>query len=141
LRIALVTGANGFMGRALCTRILAEGWHVQGTFRSSKRSDMASPNLDAIKIESIGPDTDCSKALDGVDTVVYLAARVYVMNDTASDPHAAFRWVNVKGTERLAQQAVDANVRRLVFYPFPLKALLGKPLFSFLPISAQGTFR
>ena len=37
------------------------------------------------------------------------------MDDTASDPLAAFRWVNVKGTERLAQQAVDANVRRFFF--------------------------
>ena len=51
-------------------------------------------------------------AMQGVDAVVHLVARVHIMNDTASDPLAAFRWVNVKGTERLAQQAVDANVRR-----------------------------
>ncbi len=31
------------------------------------------------------------------------------------DSLAAFRRVNVKGTERLAQQAVDANVRRFFF--------------------------
>ena len=47
-----------------------------------------------------------------MDAVVHLAVRVHVMNDTAFDSLSTFRWVNVKGTERLAQQAVDANVRR-----------------------------
>ncbi len=85
----LVTGANSFIGRALCKKMLADGWQVRGTVRSSKRSDMVSPNLDAVKIESIGPDTDWTKALNRVDAVVHLAARVHVMNDTASDPLAA----------------------------------------------------
>jgi uncharacterized protein YbjT (DUF2867 family) len=30
----LVTGANGFIGRALCERLLAEGWQVRGAVRS-----------------------------------------------------------------------------------------------------------
>ena len=37
------------------------------------------------------------------------------MDDRSSDPLAAFRTVNVEGTQRLAQQAVEAGVRRLVF--------------------------
>jgi len=71
----LITGANGFIGSALCVRMLANGWQVRGTVRSSKRSDMVSPNLDAVKIESIGPETDWSKALNGVDAVVHLAEK------------------------------------------------------------------
>ena len=39
-----------------------------------------------MQVGDIGPETDWSEALNGVDTVVHLAARVHVMNDTASDP-------------------------------------------------------
>ena len=108
----LVTGANSFIGRELCKKMFADGWQVRGTIRDLKHLQTLPAEVDAIQVESIGPDTDWSKALNGVETVVHLAARVHVMSDTASDPLSTFRWVNVKGTERLAQQAVDANVRR-----------------------------
>ena len=45
--------------------------------------------IEGVQVGDIGPDTDWSKALDGVDAVVHLAARVHVLNDTASDPLAA----------------------------------------------------
>ena len=44
-----------------------------------------------MQIESIGEETDWSDALAGMNTVVHLAARVHVMNDSATDPLAAFR--------------------------------------------------
>jgi UDP-glucose 4-epimerase len=50
-----------------------------------------------------------------VDTIVHLAARVHVMNDTAANPLEEFRRVNTHGTERLARAAAEAGVRRLVF--------------------------
>ncbi len=94
---------------------MTRGWQVRGTVRDSKHLTKLPTEVDTVQIKSIGPDTDWSKALNVVDAVVHLAARVHVMNDTASDPLAEFRWVNVKGTERLARQAVDANVRRFFF--------------------------
>ena len=111
----LVTGANGFIGRALCKKMLADGWQVRGTVRGVTQMTALSSRVEGVKAGDIGPDTDWSKVLNGMDAVVHLAARVHVMNDTASDPIATSRWVNVKGTERLAQQAVDANVRRFFY--------------------------
>ena len=111
----LITGANGFIGRALATRMLAEEWQVRGTVRSTKHLSSLLDGIDISRVESIGSDTDWSKALNGVDTVVHLAARVHVVNDVASDSLAAFRWVNVKGTERLAQQAAATGCRRFIF--------------------------
>jgi len=111
----LVTGASGFIAKALCKKILAKGWRVRGTVRSVTQMTALSSKVEGVHVGDIGPDTDWSKVLNDVDTVVHLAARVHVMNDTAYDPLSAFRWVNVKGTERLAQQAVDANVRRFFF--------------------------
>ena len=115
MHTVLIAGANGFIGRALCERMLANGWHVRGAIRSAKRAEMLPPKLEPVIVESIDQHTDWSKALNGVDSVVHLAARVHVMNESVADPPAAFRQVNVQGTKRLAQQAVDANVRRFFF--------------------------
>lgn len=68
-----------------------------------------------LAVGSIGPATDWSGALAGIDCVVHTAARVHVMTDTVADPLASFREVNVAGTRRLAQQAAQAGVGRLVF--------------------------
>jgi len=111
----LVTGANGFIAKALCKKILAKGWRVRGTVRSVTQMTALSSKVEGVHVGDIGPDTDWSKVLNDVDTVVHLAARVHVMNDTAYDPLSAFRWVNVKGTERLAQQAAAAGCRRFFF--------------------------
>jgi nucleoside-diphosphate-sugar epimerase len=50
-----------------------------------------------------------------VDAIVHLAARVHVMRDTAADPLAEFRRVNLDGTISLASQAAAAGVRRFVY--------------------------
>lgn len=53
--------------------------------------------------------------MSGISTIIHLAARVHVMHDTAADPLAAFREVNVDTTLQLASQAAAAGVRRFVF--------------------------
>ena len=115
MRQILLTGANGFIGSALCERLSADGYKVRGAVRGSEDLKKLPSEIDVVQVESIGSDTDWSKALNSVDAVVHLAARVHVLNDTTSDPLVAFRWVNVKGTERLAQQAAATGCRRFVF--------------------------
>ncbi len=51
-------------------------------------------------------------ALDGIDVVIHLAARVHVMRDNAVDPLAEFLKVNMQGTANLAYQAAAAGVKR-----------------------------
>ncbi|MBI4654808.1 MAG: SDR family oxidoreductase [Nitrospirae bacterium] len=111
----LITGANGFIGRAVCARLLLEGWQVRGVIRSTKQVDSLSVGIEIIKIESIVTDTDWSDTLAGVDSVVHLAALVHVMNENTSDPFAEFRKVNVAGTKRLARMAVTNGVKRFVY--------------------------
>lgn len=64
---------------------------------------------------NVSKDTDWRDALRGVDAVVHAAARVHVLRESAADPLAAFRSVNVEGTKALARQAAIAGVRRFVF--------------------------
>lgn len=107
----LVTGANGFVGRALCDYLNAEGQAHVGTVRSM--TDGALSNR--IAVGNIDGNTDWRAALAGVSTVIHLANRAHVMNETAADPLAEFRTVNVQGTLNLARQAAAAGVRRFVF--------------------------
>ena len=111
----LVTGANGFIGRALCKKMLAEGWQVRGAVRSKVNRVALPAGVVAVSIGSIGSDTEWGEALAGIDTVVHLAARVHVLDDAASDPLAAYRQVNVEGTKCLAIAAVNVGVKRLVY--------------------------
>ena len=108
----LVTGANGFVGSALCARLRKDGAPVRGAVRSSN----ARPGgTEGVTIDGLASDTDWSEALKNVEQVVHLAARVHVMSDKSSDPLAEFRRVNVEGTAALARQAAVAGVRRFVF--------------------------
>ncbi len=111
----LVTGATGFIGKAFSAQMLALGWQVRGTVRKASEAERLLPNVIPVTTDSIGPDTDWTSSLRGVDTVVHLAARVHVLQESSPDPYAEFRRVNVLGIERLARAAVEAGVRRIVF--------------------------
>jgi len=110
MKTILVTGGTGFVGRALVPLLAARGYAVRLALRE------ASPLFqDAAVVGSIGPETDWSGALDGIDAVVHLAARVHVMDDRSGNPLAAFRKVNTEGTLRLAEAARNAGAARFVF--------------------------
>lgn len=110
----LLTGASGFVGTALQARLLADGQYM---LRSAMRQPPGDPpiGLEVCVAPSLGPDADWSAALAGVDVLIHCAARVHVMSELAADPLAEFRRSNVEGTLRLARQALDAGVRRIVF--------------------------
>ncbi|HEY1722200.1 MAG TPA: NAD-dependent epimerase/dehydratase family protein [Magnetospirillaceae bacterium] len=108
----LVTGANGFVGTAVCRRLLAERWTVVAALRQTH----AMPDgVETRIVEPLGPTTSWTKALHGIDAVVHLAGRAHVMRETEADPAAIFRAVNTAGTLHLAQQAAAHGVHRFVF--------------------------
>jgi len=111
----LVTGATGFVGHFLCTRLLKEGLIVRGTLLASENNTFHADNVDPVVVEPLGSDTPWSHALKDVDTIIHLAARVHVMDDPAADPLTEFRKVNTEGTRQLAREAAKAGVKRLVF--------------------------
>jgi len=108
----LVTGGSGFVGRSVCERIGSGEIDVFPVVRSP---DKAASRSKCIIVPDIGPDTGWQKFLSGTDVIVHTAARVHVAKDTAADPLAAYRHINVAGTLNLARQAADAGVRRFIF--------------------------
>jgi len=111
----LVTGASGFIGRALCKHLLQYGFSVRAATRSSSSATTIPPAAETVRITSVNGGTDWTEALGGVDAVVHLAARVHVMHESNADPLGAFRTVNTEGTNRLAAVAAGAGVRRIVY--------------------------
>ena len=110
----LITGVNGFVGKALSDELVIKGFNVNGTVRSVMSVDFPGA-ITKFVIKDIDSKTDWQNALQGVDVVIHLAARVHVMKDTAIDALSELRRVNVEGTLNLARQAVEAGVQRFIF--------------------------
>lgn len=110
----IVTGAGGFVGGALVAAFGAgRRFAVRACFRALPEQV---PRLAAaFEVGDIAKGERWGQPLAGADVVVHTAARVHVMRDTATDPLAAFRAVNVEGTLKLAREAAAAGARRFVF--------------------------
>jgi lipopolysaccharide/colanic/teichoic acid biosynthesis glycosyltransferase/nucleoside-diphosphate-sugar epimerase len=114
--MVLVTGATGFVGRALVQALLASHQPVVAATRHfSTQTRLWSKDVRLHAVGDINCDTQWETALHGVNTVVHCAARTNVMREEVADALAVYREGNVAGTLQLARQAVVAGVRRFVF--------------------------
>jgi nucleoside-diphosphate-sugar epimerase len=101
----LITGASGFVGQALAPVLAPHHRVVVATRRASPM-----PGCEFQVVGEIGPETDWSDALQGIECVVHLAGLAHVTGEDT-----AFQRVNCAGTLRLAEAAQRAGVARLVF--------------------------
>lgn len=113
-RRLLVSGASGFIGRALVGELAGRMQHAVRALARRTPSEL-SAHVEYVVGGTWTPETGFASALADVDAVIHLAARAHVLDETARDPLAAFRRVNVECTVNLARQAADAGVRRFVF--------------------------
>lgn len=110
----LLTGANGFIGRAIVDRLsINSDHHLVAGYRKDFQVQHA--GIRRCHIPDLGSDVDWSNALANIEVVIHCAARVHVMNDQAADSLTEYRKVNVDGTLCLARQAAEAGVRRFIF--------------------------
>ena len=115
----LVTGANGFVGSGLCSRLQECGFVVRGTVRNlavlRRCASSGADVLERVALHDQSTEEEVKRAFRGVQVAVHLAARVHVMIDQTSDPLQEFRRVNVSWTDRLARSAALQGVRRFVY--------------------------
>jgi nucleoside-diphosphate-sugar epimerase len=105
----LVTGATGFIGRALCELLARSGYLV----RAALRHDRSIPACIAEKavVGDIAATTDWRAALRGVDLVLHVAARAHVLQDVRANADLYVE-TNARGTEQLANASAQAGIRR-----------------------------
>lgn len=116
--IVLITGASGFLGGAVAAELVAAGHEVRALQRR--------PTGVAGVTDVLGSVTDpelVDRAVEGVEGVVHLAAKVSL----AGDPRE-FHTVNVGGTRLLLDAAERAGVSRFVQVSSPSVAHAGSAL-------------
>jgi nucleoside-diphosphate-sugar epimerase len=122
----LVTGATGFLGRAVAEALEHEGHTV---LRGARNRPAAAPAGQAwIGHGDIGPQTRWDAPLVGVETVVHLAGAAHLPETTMAASVDAFSRVNADGTARLASAAVGAGIRRLILMSSALVHGAASPL-------------
>ena len=109
MRRVLVTGATGFIGRALCERLAACGYTVRAALRAP--GDLPAGATERHIIGDIARVVDWAPVLADVDMVVHAAARTHLPTNRDADSYIA---INVEGTRRLARAARAGGVRRFV---------------------------
>lgn len=105
----LVTGATGNVGRLLIRGLAASGAPVRAFVREPRRlgDDRV---LAAVAIGDLADPRSVRAAVRGVDTVVHLAAAI------RDQPNGSIERINGLATYELLQAAVDAGVKRFVYF-------------------------
>lgn len=109
----LVTGANGFIGQALCKRLCEDEKHE--VVAAVRTASALIAGIKHCQVGDIHSQTAWMSALNSVDVVIHLAGRVHVMHDTDIDPFASYKTINTEGTLNLARQAAVAGVGRFIY--------------------------
>jgi nucleoside-diphosphate-sugar epimerase len=97
-----LTGALGFIGRAIADRYAAEGWEVRGV-------DLAADPERGVVAGDVTRPGDWQGHADGCDVVIHLAARLGL-----GGTHDAFWPINVVATRLALDAAVRGGARRFV---------------------------
>ncbi len=109
-RHILVTGASGFVGGHLLSRLAAEGRKV----RSASRGAPSTADGTRVSIADYRDPVLLAQACAGIDTICHLGGRAHVVDKPPVDSRALFREANVEATRRLAEAAFATGVRRFV---------------------------
>ncbi|MCS6556276.1 NAD-dependent epimerase/dehydratase family protein [Curtobacterium flaccumfaciens] len=114
----LVTGASGFLGQATAAAVRDAGHEV----RTFQRRPSGVPGVQDVA-GTMADGAAIARAVDGVEAVVHLAAKVSLAGDPAD-----FARVNIEGTRSLLAAARAAGVGRFVFVSSPSVAHTGSSL-------------
>ena len=109
----LVTGATGFIGKAVIQKLLIQEFTVSALVRNI--SPALPDSVTQIEIGDISTLPKNISVLQNIDVLIHIAARAHIMNETENNPLTEFRKVNTTATLNLARQAAEAGVKRFIF--------------------------
>jgi UDP-glucose 4-epimerase len=109
MNTACVTGASGFIGRALCRELEARGTELV-TFCKTETGQRRHREYAANITRPIEPTQ-----IQGVDTVFHLAGKAHALSETMQD-ESEYSLVNTVGTRNMLAAAKTAGVKRFVLF-------------------------
>ena len=107
----LVTGATGFLGRAVVAAFAEDGTKVRAAVRSAPNPPFKA-GIEVAKHPDLAQPIDWRPLLDGIDVVIHLAGIAHI---TTNLPSGLYERVNHLATARAAAAAAQCGVRRFVF--------------------------
>jgi uncharacterized protein YbjT (DUF2867 family) len=106
----LVTGATGFIGRALIRHLVEAGHQVRTLIRPSSRTPNLPRSLPVeVVVSSLNDDRGLRAAMVGVDVIYHLAGSEW------RGAYASLMQTDIQGTQSVVRAGVDAGVDRLFF--------------------------
>lgn len=107
-----MTGANGFIGESVCRHLAAAGHNVIAGLRSERSN---SGWMETLVYGNLETQRYFFPALEGIEAIVHLAARVHMIRERDPDIEAVHQLVNTEITQKIAAQAAEAGVQKFVF--------------------------
>jgi|HubBroStandDraft_1064217.scaffolds.fasta_scaffold88789_1 nucleoside-diphosphate-sugar epimerase len=104
MKLVLISGASGFLGHALSTKLLSDGVAVRALVRSSQKGELLRRLGAEIVIGDVR-DSSIRAATAHVDTVIHCAAAI----GPPQLPREVFRSINVDGTRNLVEALKDSS--------------------------------
>lgn len=109
----LITGSTGFIGNHLIPILSQKAWCVTMAVRN--RSHQIFPNITPATVGNIDASTSWVHCLEGINTVIHLAARAHILQENVPNAEAEFFNVNTEGTANLVKQSIQAGVKHFIF--------------------------
>ncbi len=106
----LVTGASGFIGRALVTELAAAGHSVRAAMRQP--ADVFARSVEVVAVSDLTRPVEWRALLKNIETVVHLAGITHTGPGVTED---AYDRVNRLATAELARTAQAVGIRHLIF--------------------------
>jgi len=104
----IVTGASGFLGTALVSKLLAKGHRVYGL---SRHPPEARENLISLKGDILEPNLGLSEVPEDIDAIYHLAA----IHRLGEDKDGSIWVTNVDGTQNVVDFCVKHDIPHLYF--------------------------
>jgi len=109
----LLTGATGFIGKALIAELIQQNFNISIAVR--QKTSQFPDEVKQFVVGDFESNPDFSASLFEVDCIIHLAGKAHVIDKAKASVLDEFRKINTELTLNLAKQAVAAGVERFIF--------------------------
>lgn len=110
----LVTGASGFVGKALCKELANRGFDIVAVTRT-RDAGLSEIACKLIMADLADINDEIQSTLQQVDVLIHVAGRAHIIKEQSKNPYQEYAKINIEATKNLAQKAASTGVKRFIF--------------------------